>query len=193
MWHQFSGAYLCHRAPLDILQFYARSTQDLWRMMGLNLFQGLMKPKVILNILRFKAGHAWWVATVVFLGGLLPFLKLTFVAAVCKMGWCVFVLLNVFLSKVFQDNHIYHKLHLGHESGLRTSVPVVEDTPFNSDILPFHSWLFHLQASWNSDGRWWRCLRVRGDFIKKKEHVKFLKHRFSWLEICQNVQTMLEC
>lgn len=37
--------------------------------MGLNVFQGLMKPNVILSILRFKAGHAWWVATVLVLGG----------------------------------------------------------------------------------------------------------------------------
>ena len=27
---------------------------------------------------------------------------------------------------------------------------------------------------------------------RKKNMLKFLKHRFSWLEICQNVQTMLE-
>ena len=56
-------------------------------MKGLNVFQGLMKPSVILNILRFEGGHACWVATVlVVFGGLLPFLKLTFVVSVCKMG-----------------------------------------------------------------------------------------------------------
>ena len=81
---------------------------------------------------------------------------------------------------------------LGHESGLRTCVSVVKDTPFNSDILPFHSWLLHLQASWNSDGRWWRCLRIRGDYIKKKEHVKVLESQIFVAGNMSKCRNMLE-
>ena len=63
---QLSGARLCDRAPLDILQFYAWKTQILWRGKGLKVFQGLMKlANVIHNIVRFRAGHASWVAKVV--------------------------------------------------------------------------------------------------------------------------------